>query len=56
MFEDFAVFAAQYRRAYADALPTYTSADYYLAQNVRSGESTIYEACKAVGGLGNGYW
>jgi hypothetical protein len=49
VFEDFAVFAAQYRRAYAQALPTYSSADYYLARTAIQTESAIFEACKAIG-------
>lgn len=47
---DFAVFAAQYRRAYAAGLPTYTSVDFYLAEAAQRITSTIYEACQAVGG------
>lgn len=46
---DFATFAAQYRRAYLKALPTYTAADSYLARTSARATSTIYEACKAVG-------
>ena len=49
VIEDLAVFAAQYRRAYADALPTYTSADSYLDSAAGRSSSIIYEACKAVG-------
>ena len=48
--QDFAVFAAQYRRAYVDALPTYTPADSIcLAVSVNT-TTVIYDACKAVGG------
>jgi hypothetical protein len=49
VFEDFATFAAQYRRAYAAGLPTYTSADYYISRTAIQAESTIFEACKAAG-------
>ena len=48
--QDFAVFAAQYRRAYAAALPTYNSADSYLSRTSAMTASLIYEACKAPGG------
>ena len=47
--QDLAVFSAQYRRAYADALPTYTSADGYLDSTAHRTTSIIYEACKATG-------
>ncbi|MGE2723052.1 hypothetical protein [Mycolicibacterium celeriflavum] len=46
---DFAALAAQYRRAYAAALPTYTPADSYLATASLRITSTLYEACAAVG-------
>ncbi|WP_286137439.1 hypothetical protein [Mycobacterium sp. IS-3022] len=46
---DFATFAAQYRRAYAAALPTYTPADSFLTSTSRNAASSIYEACNAVG-------
>lgn len=45
--QDFATLAAQYRRAYADALPTYISADSYLARAANRTTSVIFEACKA---------
>lgn len=45
--EDFAVFVAQYRRAYADALPTYTSADSYLSSASARAAAIVYQACKA---------
>jgi len=45
--QDFAVFAAQYRRAYADALPTYAAADSYLSSTAAGTTSTTWEACKA---------
>ncbi|WP_231987847.1 hypothetical protein [Mycobacterium sp. 852002-51152_SCH6134967] len=46
---DLANFAAQYRRAYAEALPTYIVADSYLDLTAYRVSSLIYEACKAVG-------
>ncbi|WP_253946959.1 hypothetical protein [Mycolicibacterium rhodesiae] len=49
VFRDFAVFAAQYRRAYATALPSYTVADSYLSGVASSTTSAIWEACKAAG-------
>ncbi|WP_234783716.1 hypothetical protein [Mycolicibacterium celeriflavum] len=48
LLRDFAVFAAQYRRAYAAALPTYTAADSYLATASLRVTSALYEACEAV--------
>lgn len=50
VLRDLATFAAQYRRAYAEALPTYTVADSYLDMTAYRVSSIIYEACKAVGG------
>ncbi|WP_240630595.1 hypothetical protein [Mycolicibacterium sp. GF69] len=50
IIEDFAVLAAQYRRAYAAALPTYNSADSYLTRASNRTTAVIYDACKAVGG------
>lgn len=44
---DFAYYAAQYRRAYATALPTYAPADFYLADTALRTTSLISEACKA---------
>ena len=49
VIEDLATLSAQYRRAYADSLPTYTSADAYLSRAANRLTSVIYEACKAVG-------
>ncbi|MGE2724042.1 hypothetical protein [Mycolicibacterium pulveris] len=49
VFQDLAVLSAQYRRAYAAALPTYTPADSYLTSVSRHAASAIYEACKAAG-------
>ena len=48
--QDFAVFAAQYRRAYTAALPSYTAADSYLSGASVEMASAINDACKAVGG------
>ncbi|MGX9788709.1 hypothetical protein [Mycobacterium sp. MMS18-G62] len=50
LIQDFAVASAQYRRAYAAGLPTYTSADFYLAEAALRATSIIYAACNAVGG------
>ena len=47
--QDFAVFAAQYRRAYVAALQTYTAADSYLSRASNRASATISEACEAVG-------
>ncbi len=49
VLRDFAMFAAQYRRAHAEALPTYTPADNYLDLTAWRTTSVIYEACKAAG-------
>lgn len=49
IFEDFATFAAQYRRAYAEALPTYGPSDSYLSRTSAMAASTVFEACSAVG-------
>ncbi|BBY44756.1 hypothetical protein [Mycolicibacterium celeriflavum] len=47
--QDFASLAAQYRRAYAAALPSYTPADSYLSGASANAGSAIFEACKASG-------
>ncbi|KUI05150.1 hypothetical protein AU189_01695 [Mycolicibacterium acapulense] len=49
VLQDFAVVAAQYRRAFAQALPTYTPSDVYLDSASYRSTSIIYEACKAAG-------
>lgn len=49
VLQDFATFAAQYRRGYADALPTYSAADSYLTRTSNRVTAVIYDACKAVG-------
>lgn len=49
ILQDFATLSSQYRRAYADALPTYTSADSYLVRAANRTTSTIFEACRAAG-------
>ena len=46
-FEDFAVLSAQYRHAYVQALPTYTSADNYLVNVATNLANAVYQACKA---------
>lgn len=48
--QDLSVLAAQYRRAYAEALPTYTSADSYLTRASNRTTAVIYDACRAVSG------
>lgn len=50
VLQDFAIFSAQYRRAYAAALPTYTAADSFLASAGGAAASTIQSACKAARG------
>ncbi len=47
--EDIAVLAAQYQRAFVKALPTYTTADFYLAEAASFSVASINQACKAVG-------
>jgi hypothetical protein len=47
--QDFAVLAAQYQRAFVKALPTYTTADFYLAEAASYSVSSVNAACKAVG-------
>lgn len=49
VLQDFAFLAAQYRRAYAQALTTYTAADSWLTSTAASAASTIFNACKAAG-------
>jgi hypothetical protein len=49
-FEDFALLSAQYRRAIAEALPTYTPADNYLSEASTALAQTLTTACLAVGG------
>ncbi|WP_233213740.1 hypothetical protein [Mycobacterium hubeiense] len=48
VLEDIAVLAAQYRRAFVNALPTYTSADNALSQASVYLAMTVKWACKAV--------
>lgn len=50
VFEDFAVLASQYRRAYAQAIPTYTSPDTYLANVASQLVVSNNQACLAPGG------
>jgi hypothetical protein len=46
--QDFGLLAAQYQRAYVQALPTYTSADSFLAAAASTLAETVEKACKAV--------
>lgn len=46
-FEDIAILAAQYQRAYVTALPAYTAPDGFLAQSASFMVMTIDWACKA---------
>lgn len=48
VLDDFAVLAAQYQRAYIQALPTYTSPDNYLNSTAARLVVAIDQACKAV--------
>lgn len=47
VWEDFAVFAAQYRRAYVQSVPTYTSKYSHLTVGSTYLSTAIYWACKA---------
>lgn len=47
--QDFASLAAQYRRAFASALPTHTRADSYLYNAAARAGAVIYTACAASG-------
>lgn len=47
--QDFAILAAQYRRAFTQALPNYTPADSYLSAVAVDLTNLIFDACKAVG-------
>lgn len=47
--QDFATLAAQYRRAYASALPSYSTADSYLGATSAGITSAIADACRASG-------
>lgn len=49
VFEDIATLSAQYWRAYASALPTYTPADNYLQVAAGSAAGAVSGACRAVG-------
>jgi hypothetical protein len=46
--QDFATLAAQYRRAFVAAVPTYTAADNYLADAATYLSTTVLGACAAV--------
>jgi hypothetical protein len=47
ILEDFAVLAAQYRRAFVAAIPSYTSADNFVANSAAFMVKTVDWACKA---------
>jgi hypothetical protein len=47
--QDFAVLAAQYRRGYVKALPTYTAADNYLEEASLYATGVVLGACNSVG-------
>jgi hypothetical protein len=47
ILEDFGVFAAQYRRAYVQAIPTYTANYAYISSMSSNLSNAIYWACKA---------
>ncbi|WP_264012786.1 hypothetical protein [[Mycobacterium] manitobense] len=47
ILEDLAVLAAQYRRAYVAALPTYSPADNFLSESASRLVTTVSTACKA---------
>lgn len=49
-FQDFAVLTAQYRRAFAQAAPTYTPADTYLQSAASAASGMVLSACEAAGG------
>ncbi|MGV9797649.1 hypothetical protein ACWDTP_06275 [Mycobacterium sp. NPDC003449] len=48
IFRDFAQLSVQYRRAIAEAVPTYTPADDYLATAAASLSGMVNSACRAV--------
>jgi hypothetical protein len=47
--QDFAALSAQYRRAFATAVPTFTPSDEYLYDTGRYTAGVVNEACKAAG-------
>lgn len=47
ILEDFAVLASQYRRGFAEAIPTYTVSDNYLSETASNLVKTVTFACKA---------
>ena len=49
IFQDFADLSAQYRRAYGQALPTYTASDNYLAGAALRLSGIVLAACQAAG-------
>ncbi|MCV7258839.1 hypothetical protein [Mycobacterium shimoidei] len=50
IWEDFAGLAAQYRRGFVLALPTYTAADSWLENAATNVYAAVFRACAAVGG------
>lgn len=50
ILRDFASVTAQYRRAYVQAVPTYSPADGYLANVAAYSSTIVLAACAAVGG------
>ncbi|WP_231983895.1 hypothetical protein [Mycobacterium sp. 852013-51886_SCH5428379] len=48
LFEDFAVLAAQYQRAYIESIPGFTSKDAHLMEAATYLANTIFWACRAV--------
>lgn len=49
VWEDFAVLAAQYRRGFVLALPTYTAADSWLENAATNVYAAVFRACAATG-------
>jgi hypothetical protein len=49
VLEDFATLSAQYRRAYVQAIPSYSSADNYLSEVAAQLVFTVNRACAAAG-------
>lgn len=47
VFEDIAVLSAQYQRAFANVLPNYATADFYLYRTAAFLSASINSACKA---------
>jgi hypothetical protein len=49
ILKDFAELSAQYRRAFALSLPSYTAADNYLANTALELSGVVEAACRAAG-------